>query len=53
MTETLFILACILGFGSWFIAIVEMIATHSFLRLAFNIGIPIHRCPEKFYHSVS
>lgn len=41
MTETLFILACILGFGSWFIAIVEMIATHSFLRLAFNIGIPI------------
>jgi hypothetical protein len=41
MTESFFTLACILGFGSWFIAIIEMIATHSFLRLAFNIGIPI------------
>jgi hypothetical protein len=41
MAGSYFILACILGFGSWLIAFVEMIATHSFNRLAFNIGIPV------------
>ncbi len=41
MAGSYFILACILVFGSWLIAFVELIATHSFNRLAFNIGIPV------------
>lgn len=39
MTDGIFILACVLAFCSWWIAIIEIITVHSFTTFFFRIGI--------------
>jgi len=53
MSEQFFILAVILAFGSWSIAIIEMISIHSFSGFFFEIGIPVYRTSIDFGKSGS
>lgn len=41
MDESFLTIVFIVVFSYWVVSIIELIATHSFNRLAFNIGIPI------------
>lgn len=43
MIGQLFLFSVLLAFGSWFIAVFEMIGIHSFSKFFFKIGIPVYK----------
>ncbi|WP_350286439.1 hypothetical protein [uncultured Croceitalea sp.] len=47
MTGELFIFVIILAFGSWLLAVVEMIGVHSFSKFFFRLGYPVYKTTLK------